>query len=109
MSGQVITFYSFKGGVGRTMTMANIAFITALNGYRVLVMDWDLEAPGLSYYFRGLLDGQRAKALRETPGVLDLAWEWTSGLRTAQTDKEYGPLIDRFKSGQAFDTCVFRL
>ena len=38
---QVITFYSYKGGTGRTMTLANVAWILASNGKRVLVVDWD--------------------------------------------------------------------
>jgi len=44
-----ITFYSFKGGVGRSMALINTAGILAGRGFRVLVMDLDLEAPGLSY------------------------------------------------------------
>jgi Tfp pilus assembly protein PilF/cellulose biosynthesis protein BcsQ len=44
-----VTFYSFKGGVGRTMALINTAGILAGRGFRVLVIDLDLEAPGLSY------------------------------------------------------------
>ena len=44
-----ITFYSFKGGVGRSMALINVAGILAARGFRVLVLDMDLEAPGLSY------------------------------------------------------------
>ena len=44
-----VTFYSFKGGVGRSMALINTAGILAGRGFRVLVMDLDLEAPGLSY------------------------------------------------------------
>nr|WP_193241857.1 AAA family ATPase [Streptomyces phaeolivaceus] len=40
--GTVITFYSFKGGTGRTMALVNTAWILASNGLRVLVVDWDL-------------------------------------------------------------------
>ena len=50
-SGRITTFYSFKGGVGRSMALANVAFMAAMNRQRVLVMDWDLEAPGLEMYF----------------------------------------------------------
>ena len=46
----VITFYSYKGGTGRTMALANIACLFAQQNKRVLVIDWDLEAPGLHYY-----------------------------------------------------------
>jgi len=51
-SGSVITFYSFKGGIGRSMALANVAVLLARAGKRVLCIDWDLEAPGLGRYFR---------------------------------------------------------
>src|SRR5262245_11020937 len=47
----IITFYSYKGGVGRSMALANTAVILARRGKRVLVVDWDLEAPGIERYF----------------------------------------------------------
>jgi len=43
----VVTFYSFKGGVGRTMSLVNIASQIAKGGKRVLIVDFDLEAPGI--------------------------------------------------------------
>jgi MinD-like ATPase involved in chromosome partitioning or flagellar assembly len=46
----VITFYSFKGGVGRTMALVNTAAELAQRGRKVLLVDFDLEAPGLSTY-----------------------------------------------------------
>lgn len=50
-NGLLATFYSFKGGVGRTFVLANVAVALSKWGYRVLCIDWDLEAPGLGYYF----------------------------------------------------------
>ncbi len=47
----IFTFYSFKGGVGRSMALANIAEYFYRLGLRVLVVDWDLEAPGLENFF----------------------------------------------------------
>src|SRR4051794_13247188 len=44
--GLVYTFYSYKGGVGRSMALANVAVLLARSGKKVLVVDWDLEAPG---------------------------------------------------------------
>ncbi|MGW4212664.1 tyrosine-protein kinase family protein [Lentzea sp. NPDC004789] len=75
MAGTVITFYSYKGGVGRSFTMANIAVLLARWGYRVLTIDWDLEAPGLHHYF--------APVLQEAPkgGVIDLAHDFLSGAK----------------------------
>ena len=43
----VVTFYSFKGGVGRTLSLANVGLELARTGRRVLLVDFDLEAPGL--------------------------------------------------------------
>ena len=67
--GRVVTFYSYKGGTGRTMTLANAAWILAANGKRVLTVDWDLEAPGLSRFFHPFLN---ADALATTDGVLNM-------------------------------------
>jgi cellulose biosynthesis protein BcsQ len=53
--GDIVTFYSYKGGTGRSMSLANVAWILASNDKRVLVIDWDLEAPGLHRYFRPFL------------------------------------------------------
>jgi len=69
--GEVITFYSYKGGAGRTMALANIArrLAGAQDTARpdavrpVLMIDWDLEAPSLHQYFNCKPDG---------PGVLEL-------------------------------------
>lgn len=47
----VTTFYSYKGGVGRTMAVANIAVVLANRGHRVILWDMDLESPGLHHYF----------------------------------------------------------
>ena len=67
--GRVVTFYSYKGGTGRTMAVANVAWIIASNGYRVLAVDWDLEAPGLSTFFAPFLGGVKEAAVT---GVIDL-------------------------------------
>lgn len=42
----IITFYSFKGGVGRTTALAAFAIQRARAGERVAVVDLDLDAPG---------------------------------------------------------------
>ncbi|TNH30999.1 tetratricopeptide repeat protein [Micromonospora orduensis] len=75
--GRVVTFYSFKGGTGRTMALANVAWILAANGRRVLVADWDLESPGLHRFFHPFLD---AEAIQGTSGVIDMirGYEWES-------------------------------
>ncbi|MFD9122962.1 FxSxx-COOH system tetratricopeptide repeat protein [Streptomyces bottropensis] len=67
--GTIITFYSFKGGTGRTMALVNTAWILASNGLRVLVVDWDLEAPGLHTYLQPLLADPE---LTESAGVIEM-------------------------------------
>jgi len=44
----IVTFYSFRGGVGRSMAMLNAGWLLAATGSRVLLIDFDLEAPGLT-------------------------------------------------------------
>lgn len=65
--GDIITFYSYKGGVGRTMTIANAAVMLAMRGWRVLAVDWDLEAPGLHHYFPEAMANRR-----NSYGLMDL-------------------------------------
>ncbi|HSK77223.1 MAG TPA: P-loop NTPase, partial [Thermoanaerobaculia bacterium] len=43
----IVTFYSFKGGVGRSFTLVETAVQLAARGYSVAVWDLDLEAPGI--------------------------------------------------------------
>lgn len=63
----IYTFYSFKGGVGRSMALANVADRLARRGLRVLAIDFDLEAPGLERYYP--IDKDAALA---NPGLIDL-------------------------------------
>ncbi len=46
----IVTFYSFKGGVGRSMALVNVAVELAKSGQRVLIVDFDLEAPGIDTF-----------------------------------------------------------
>lgn len=45
-----VTFYSYKGGVGRTLALLNVAAILARMGNRVAIADFDVEAPGIDAY-----------------------------------------------------------
>ena len=47
---KMVLFYSFKGGVGRTQLMLNSAKYLASKGKKVLMVDLDVHAPGLSYF-----------------------------------------------------------
>ncbi len=48
---RVFATYNIKGGVGKTATAVNLAYLSALDGFRTLV--WDLDPQGAAtYYFR---------------------------------------------------------
>lgn len=56
----VVAFHSFKGGVGRTLHLLALARIltapgTAMQGAKILVVDADLEAPGITWLLRSRL------------------------------------------------------
>lgn len=63
-----VAFYSYKGGTGRTLALANIARFAASIGKRVIALDMDLEAPGLTYKL--LPDGHRDRRSRGLVGCL---------------------------------------
>ncbi len=76
MAPRLITFYSYKGGVGRTQAVANVAVELANQGEgrRVVCLDLDLESPGLHSYFRPA-DGVPWSD-REEGGFLELVEGW---------------------------------
>jgi cellulose biosynthesis protein BcsQ len=49
----VVTFYSYKGGMGRTTSLCSYALNAALNEKKkVVIIDCDFEAPGYLNFFR---------------------------------------------------------
>ena len=65
---KIVACYNIKGGIGKTATAVNLAYLAAHEGARTLV--WDLDPQGAaSFYFRvkprvkkggkGLLDGKK--------------------------------------------------
>lgn len=105
MSGHIITFYSFKGGVGRSMAAANVAVLLARLGHKVLVVDWDLEAPGLHHYFKSYTD---PGLFANKKGVIDLLWQASENASTepgiaAQGWREVVITVVGEKMGAALD------
>ena len=97
MPGTIVTFYSYKGGTGRTMALSNVAWIMASNGYKVLLVDWDLESPGLHRYLRPFL---RDPELIETTGMADFLSRAADGGIAFSTLKDYVLELNcRFQKG----------
>jgi len=70
-----ITFYSYKGGVGRSLLVANTAKYLSTLGKRVFALDLDLEAPGLHYKFELGTNSARTGVLI---GVVDILSDFLS-------------------------------
>src|SRR5258708_1786754 len=103
VNGCIMTFYSYKGGTGRSMALANFAWLLAASGRRVLAIDWDLEAPGLHRYFRPFLVDPD---LSETDGLIDAFWNITaSAMATATSDTKSAG----FEAAEALDDVSRRL
>jgi hypothetical protein len=62
----IVVFYSFKGGVGRTTALASFAIARAQAGQRVVVIDGDLDAPGIGQLFSA--EKPRPGQAGRTPG-----------------------------------------
>ncbi|MFI1449593.1 tyrosine-protein kinase family protein [Streptomyces virginiae] len=75
----VSTFYSLRGGVGRSTALAHASRIMAAQGLTVLCIDMDLEAPGLASLF------DVEEGVTEEIGVVPL-------LAAAEVTGEIGPL-----------------
>src|SRR5579875_3227377 len=69
----VVTFYSLRGGVGRSTALAYTARILAQRRHSVLCVDMDLEAPGLS----AIMGCE--EAVRSDRGVVELLLQLEQG------------------------------
>ncbi len=77
----IISFYSYKGGVGRTQLAANLAsYFCYQKDMKILLIDWDLEAPGLHYYFK--------KDNIQNKGLIDLFIEFKNKFKHSPVIEE---------------------
>jgi cellulose biosynthesis protein BcsQ len=85
---KTLTFYSYKGGTGRSLLLANAARYLALLGERVVALDFDFEAPGLHYKLNISPPGKRTADAIPERGAVDYL------LATAQGDRPPKSLLD---------------
>ncbi|MCD0252611.1 P-loop ATPase, Sll1717 family [Xanthomonas campestris] len=78
-----IVFYSYKGGVGRTTALVQTAFHLARRGRRVVLVDMDVEAPGLHKVVPPTKDGDVEF------GLIDYLWERQVKPADAATSYEF--------------------
>ena len=67
------TFYSFKGGVGRSLTLVNTAVELTRQGHSVFIWDMDIEAPGIQHipYFEKMADDIKGGVVDITADFLE--------------------------------------
>jgi cellulose biosynthesis protein BcsQ len=95
----IVTFYSYKGGVGRSMALANVADLLCRSGVRVLMVDFDLEAPGLENFFP--IDGE---VIRGQEGLLDLLLAFKRAMSVVSSVEEER---DAFRDLDRFITTIY--
>lgn len=61
---RVISVHSFRGGTGKSNTSANIATLLAAQGYRVGIVDTDIQSPGIHVLF-GMREQDMVYALND--------------------------------------------
>ena len=49
--GHLVTVHSYRGGTGKSNISANLAYLAAMRGKRVAVLDTDLQSPGVHVIF----------------------------------------------------------
>jgi septum site-determining protein MinD len=61
---KIVSIHSFRGGTGKSNTTANVSVTIAQHGYRVGVVDTDINSPGIHVLF-GLEEEDMDKALND--------------------------------------------
>ena len=64
------------------MALANVGEILADRGYKVLLCDWDLEAPGLERFFVS----DQYESFKGFPGIMDLLLDYKETLSGSSED-----------------------
>ncbi|MFJ2199616.1 KGGVGR-motif variant AAA ATPase [Streptomyces violaceusniger] len=96
---QLVAFHSFKGGVGRTVHAVAMADAIARRGGSVLLVDADLEAPGITWMHKaqgGQLDFCYEDLLALLQGSEDGSWSTAVDIATAYLPNQQ---VGRFVSG----------
>ncbi|ODH02080.1 CDP-3,6-dideoxy-D-glycero-L-glycero-4-hexulose-4-reductase [Nostoc sp. KVJ20] len=92
---QIISVHSFRGGTGKSNTIANVAATMAIQGKRVAIVDTDIQSPGVHVIF-GLSEDKIESSLNDylwgRCEIKDTAHDVTHTLTTKNTDKINGSL-----------------
>jgi septum site-determining protein MinD len=82
---KIISVHSFRGGTGKSNTTANVATLLAAQGYRVGVVDTDIQSPGIHVLFgfnSDMMDHSLNDYLWGKCAIKDTAYDLTHALNT---------------------------
>lgn len=92
----VMSFYSYKGGMGRTTTMAAYAlYLSSIYKMKVIAIDCDFEAPGLNNFFLKYPAEQN-----NHNGLVEYLLDKATGLSEANMVTDYMQEVDHSFSGE---------
>lgn len=87
---KIISVHSFRGGTGKSNSTANLASIVASRGYRVGIVDTDIQSPGIHVLF-GFDEERMERSLNDylwgRCPVEDAAYDVTSSLQGVGRDR----------------------
>ncbi len=81
---KTIAFYSYKGGVGRSLAVSHVAYWLSREGKTVFLLDMDMEAPGLHYKLE-----QYNHKITPKKGLVDFIGYFKREDKAAASLKEY--------------------
>lgn len=105
-AGEVTTFYSYDSAPVRSLALAHAAWLLAGRTHAktpVLMIDWDLEAPGLHHYF------SRAGDAPDMGGLLELFESCREQLRGNTSDDDGDALAARLLDTLDWDDYIVRV
>lgn len=94
---QTISFYSYKGGVGRSLALTNLGVYLARFGATVVMVDFDLEAPGLNYK---LMPGEVVEVAGR--GLAGLLADISNGVPVDEADYELAVDVSEYAVAEDF-------
>jgi MinD-like ATPase involved in chromosome partitioning or flagellar assembly len=92
---EIIAVHSFRGGTGKSNSIANLAALIAMQGQRVGIIDTDIQSPGIHVIW-GLQPTEMTFTLNDylwgRCGMKDAAIDLTPALKTAAGQEVRGAL-----------------
>jgi MinD-like ATPase involved in chromosome partitioning or flagellar assembly len=89
---KIVSVHSFRGGTGKSNTSANLAYLCAVKGLKVGVVDTDIQSPGIHVLF-GMNEEDMVRSLNDylwgKCAIEETAYDVTASLGTQVKGKIY--------------------